>query len=420
MTIDPAIRFPHGDYSRVPYALYHDRAVYDAEQERIFKGPAWNFLGLEVEIPKPGDFRTSVIGDTPVVFNRGTDGKVHAFVNRCAHRGALLRREAYGNASDHTCIYHRWNYDLEGNLVGVPFQRGVNGKGGLGPDFDKRDHGLRKLRVESFAGILFTTFADETEPLRDYLGEPLVRFLEPRFGRPLAVLGYMRQRIFGNWKFYVENIRDMYHGSLLHEFQATFGISRVTYTGGTRMDPRHRHNISWGIQGTEASTAETHKMYKEANLETERLKLREMAMVDYRPEFDDQISIGICSVFPNACFQQIRNSLAARQVRPRGPDDFDLYWTILGYADDTPDMTQHRLRQSNMIGPAGFISMEDGEAVEIAHRGVKRDPAAHAVVEMGGKGEISDRDNRVNDVPIRGFWSYYAELMGMEPAGAVR
>jgi anthranilate 1,2-dioxygenase small subunit len=34
--------------------------------------------------------------------------------------------------------------------------------------------------------------------------------------------------------------------------------------------------------------------------------------------------------------------------------------------------------------------------------------------------EISDRDYRVHDVPLRGFWSYYAELLGIEPDGAVR
>jgi len=26
----------------------------------------------------------------------------------------------------------------------------------------------------------------------------------------------------------------------------------------------------------------------------------------------------------------------------------------------------------------------------------------------------------VTDVPLRGFWSYYAELLGIEPKGAVR
>jgi anthranilate 1,2-dioxygenase large subunit len=93
---------------------------------------------------------------------------------------------------------------------------------------------------------------------------------------------------------------------------------------------------------------------------------------------------------------------------------------MLGYADDSPDMTLHRLRQANLVGPAGLVSMEDGEAIEIAHRASKPDRDGATVVELGGAGPISDRDYRVTDVPLRGFWSYYAELMGIEPAGAVR
>ena len=65
--------------------------------------------------------------------------------------------------------------------------------------------------------------------------------------------------------------------------------------------------------------------------------------------------------------------------------------------------------------------MEDAEAIEIAHRAIQNeDVDATAVLEVGGKGAISDRPYRVNDVAVRGFWSYYSELMGIEPVGAVR
>jgi anthranilate 1,2-dioxygenase large subunit len=83
-------------------------------------------------------------------------------------------------------------------------------------------------------------------------------------------------------------------------------------------------------------------------------------------------------------------------------------------------MTGHRLRSANLVGPAGYVSMEDGEAVEIAYRGSQPQIDGATVIEMGGGGEISDRDYRVTDVPLRGFWSYWAELMGLEPAGAIR
>lgn len=421
MRNEPPIRFPRNDYSRIPYAIYHDASIYQQEMERVFRGPTWLFVGLEAEITNAGDFRTTYLGDTPVVYNRGQDGKVHAFVNRCAHRGAIVRREQFGNAADHTCIYHRWAYDFEGNLIGVPFQRGVHGKGGLNADFDKAEHNLRKLRVETYRGIIFATFRGaEVEPLEAYLGPNHVHHLTRITRKPLKVLGYMRQHIHGNWKLYNENLRDQYHGSLLHEFQSTFAIARITQNGGAKLDPRHRHNISWSQEGTD-DEAEAKRMYEEAKVKQGVLTLKDDSYICFRPEWDDGISISICSIFPNACIQQIRNSLATRQIRPKGMDAFELYWTIFGYEDDTPDMTRHRLLQSNLVGPAGLISMEDGEAVEIAHRAPLRDTEACSVIEMGGGGRIlTDIPFKASDIAVRGFWSYYAELMGLEPEDAYR
>ena len=70
--------WPTLDYSRVPYRLYHDPEAYQREQGRIFRGPTWNFLGLEAEMPNPGDFRTTYVGDTPVIVNRDAGGTIHA------------------------------------------------------------------------------------------------------------------------------------------------------------------------------------------------------------------------------------------------------------------------------------------------------------------------------------------------------
>jgi len=413
--------FPKSDYSRVRYDVYHDKDIYEREQHRIFRGPTWLFLGLEAEVPNPGDYRTTWLGDTPVVYNRSADRKVHAFVNRCAHRGATVRRQAYGNATDHICIYHRWCYDLEGNLIGVPFQRGVHGKGGMSDDFDKADHSLRKLRVQSYYGVLFATFAEgKVEPLVDYLGPTHASHLKRLFEKPVRVLGYQRQFLHGNWKFYNENIRDQYHGSLLHSFLTTFQVSRVTQTGGARMDPRHRHSISWSQEGSDEGV-DADKIYADAGVNFDVKPLLDDSFMGYRQEYDDGISISICSVFPNVCFQQIRNSLATRQIRPKSPDGCELFWAILGYEDDDEEMTHHRLAQSNLVGPAGLVSMEDGEAVEIAHRGSRRERGETSIIEMGGGGEIpTDVNMKVSDIPLRGFWSYYAELMDYEPDNPVR
>ncbi|HVH76711.1 MAG TPA: Rieske 2Fe-2S domain-containing protein [Stellaceae bacterium] len=417
-SVDKGI-WPAKDYSRVPYRLYHDAELYAREQERIFRGPTWNFLGFEAEIPNPGDFRQTLVGETPIVVNRGENGEVTAFVNRCAHRGAMVRRELCGNAKQHICIYHQWCYGLDGKLMAIPFRRGIKGKGGLGAGFDMSAHGLRALRVGSIDGVLFGTLSEDAEPLDDYLGPPILEQIHRLFDRPVEILGYNRQRIRANWKLYAENTRDNYHASLLHEFLVTFGLDRSTQVGGVRMDGRHRHNITWA-EAESDSEEFAHSAYAGVGVRSNYLRLKEPALVAFHRDRADNLNIAVTSVFPSTVLVQISNSLAVRQIRPRGVDEFEVHQTMIGYADDTPEMKLHRLRQANLVGPAGFVSMEDGEAIEIAHRATKLERDRATVIELGGGGEISDRDYRVTDVPLRGFWSYYSELLEIEPQGAVR
>ena len=88
------------------------------------------------------------------------------------------------------------------------------------------------------------------------------------------MLGYTRQRIHGNWKLYAENTRDNYHASLLHEFFVTFGLDRATQMGGVRMDPRHRHNITWAE--ADSDTAEAARgAYNSARVRNDFLTLRD-------------------------------------------------------------------------------------------------------------------------------------------------
>ena len=269
-----------------------------------------------------------------------------------------------------------------------------------------------------FAGVVFGTFSDETEPLEDYLGPMMRGHIGRLMSRPIRILGHQRQRIEGNWKLYLENLRDTYHASLLHEFLVTFGLDRATQKGGVEMDARHRHNLTYAHAGSDREE-DARAAYGRQRVRANALTLRDPRLLEFRREYEDDRNLAISTVFPNAAFQQLNNSLATRQVQTKGIDAFDLVWTYFGYADDDEDMTAHRLRQSNLFGPGGLVSMEDAEAIEIAHRASRREEGT-TVVEVGGKGEISDRAYRVNDVPVRGFWSYYAELMDIEPPGAVR
>ena len=410
--------WPRNDYSRIRFDLYHDPEIYRQEQARVFRGPLWALLGLEAEIPNPGDYIVTYVGETPVVLNRDETGGFNAFVNRCTHRGAEIVREPYGNRADYTCIYHSWCFSPQGRLLGVPFMRGVSGKGGMPPGFDISEHGLTTLRVECWNGIVFGSFSDHAEPLADYLGPLMREHIGELVAKPLKLLGHQRQRIFGNWKLYLENVRDAYHASLLHEFNRTFGLSRLTQVSGGYMDERHRHSLLFQYAGSDEDAA-ARRAYESVQ-RGGYLTLNDAEIVRFVKENPRGITTRIISVFPNAVFHQIYNCLGMRRVRPLGPDALEVVFTMFGYEDDDEAMTAHRVNQANMVGPAGLISMEDGEAIELVQRATARESGAAGVVEMGGVGPMPNLDTRVNEVPIRGFWSYYSELMGIEPAGAPR
>ena len=410
--IGDRLTWPAEDYSRVPYRVFTDPAIYQREQELIFRGPTWSYLGLDAEISNPGDYKSTFLGDTPVVVVRAADGELSAFVNRCAHRGTLLVRDLLGNASDFTCIYHHWCYDLEGNLIGVPFLRGLKGKGGMPSDFDMADHGLRQLRVGSRSGVIFATSDETAEDLDAYLGKPMLAFLNDMFGRPIDVLGYMRQRTYGNWKLYFENLKDPYHAGLLHQFQTTFGIYRNTLAGGTVMDERHRHAINSSFYNSD--DAETiAEGYDDIDVLDESLTLEDHSIVEFHDEIGDRKVANMMHVFPSVQFGRLANCLATRHIRPKSADEFELYWTIFGYADDTPDLRAFRMRQINLVGPGGLVSMEDSFVGALVQQAIGREGDYHSVIEMGGVGPVTDQDTVLTEVPVRGMWRYYCELMGL-------
>ncbi len=361
----PAAAAPNGfawpaeDVSRVPFQVYTDAAIYAAEQARIFRGPTWNFLCLDVEVANAGDYKTTFVGDTPVIVVRDETGTVNAMVNRCAHKGSLVCYKPRGNVRELTCVYHNWVYDLRGNLTGVAFSRGVAGKGGLTDEFDMSQNSLQRLRLETYRGMIFGTFSDATPPFRDYIGAELIAAIDRVLIKPLKVLGYHSQILPNNWKLYSENIKDSYHASLLHVFHNTFGVVRPTMGGGIKISDSGWHHLSY----TERNDPQADNVIGKEKVRSfkDSYKLHDATMMEHKLELGDFVTNSIQTVFPSLTIQQILNNLAVRQLVPRGVDRSELFWTILGFEDDDEEMLQHRvLKVNNLVGPAGFISMEDG------------------------------------------------------------
>lgn len=402
--------WPSEGISRIPYEVYMDQRIYEQEQLNIYRGPTWNYLALEAELPNSGDFKSTFVGDTPVVVTRDSEGILRCFVNRCAHRGATLCMDSCGNTKMFTCVYHAWAFDSKGDLKGVPFRNGVEGKGGMPDDFQLADHSLQKLRVESYNGLIFGTFDTSTIPLQEYLGEKMLSYIQRVFNRPIRILGYNHQSMKNNWKLYFENVKDSYHASILHTFFTTFGLNRLSQKGGIDLDESGMHHVSY----TYGATNENEETYKKSNLRSfnSKFNLEDPSLLAGKNEFPDGITLAIQSIFPGLVVQQIHNTLAIRQLIPKGPDLCELHWTYFGYEDDDENMTTIRLKQSNLVGPAGFVSLEDGGVGELVQKGIVRDKDQSSVMLMGGR-EVQSEEFRVTETSIRGFWKKYRELMGI-------
>ena len=406
--------WPREGNCRVPYWVYSDLAVYEREQERIFRGPTWNYVALDAQLPKPGDFKTTFVGDTPVIVTRDLKGAVHIMVNKCAHRGATVCRSQSGNAKGFTCIYHQWNYDLAGRLTGVPFRSGVadgdRRVGGMPPDFSLADHGLMPLHAESCNGVVFASFDPPMPPVREYLGEAMLYYFERVFdGRPLRMLGTLRQTIRANWKLIFENIKDPYHATLLHVFLVSFGLFRADQRSKVEMDPTGRHAVLVSRRGEQKASAGTADMSKfKADY-----SLHDPTLLASRREFKDENTVVMQTIFPNLIVQQQTNTLAMRQIVPLGPHHFDLVWDFFGYADDDEELTRIRLRQANLMGPAGLVSVDDTEAMEMCQRSLGAPGRDAALLEMGGR-ECRNEDHMVTETAIRGFYQYYRQIMAFD------
>jgi salicylate 5-hydroxylase large subunit len=411
-TFPQRIRWESDGTSRIPFMAYTDAEQHKKELERFFYTRHWNYVGLEAEVPNAGDYKRTVVGERSVIMVRDAEGGISVVENVCAHRGMQFCRERHGNKKEFVCPYHQWSYTLKGDLQGVPFRRGVkqDGKvnGGMPADFKTTDHGLNQLKVATRGGVVFASFDHGIESLEEFLGPTILGYFDRLFnGRKLTILGYNRQRIPGNWKLMQENIKDPYHPGLLHTWFVTFGLWRADNKSELKMDARHRHAamISTRGQSGKADQVTQVSSFKES------MQLHDPRFLDIVPEpwWDGPTAV-MMTIFPSIILQQQVNSVSTRHIQPDGHGAFDFVWTHFGFEDDTDEMTQRRLRQANLFGPAGFVSADDGEVIEFSQQGFEQKPYHRTLAELGGR-EVGDTDHMVTETLIRGMYAYWREVM---------
>ena len=406
--------FAGKDSTRVPFRVYEDSDIYRAELDRIFYGPTWNYVGLECEVPDPGDFRRNFIGEREILMVRTAAGGIAVMENRCAHRGAQICQALDGNVGEALmCPYHQWTYSLEGDLTGVPFRRGFKGQGGFPKDFDLSKHGLPKLKVEVVNGVVFASFDHTMKPVADELGPDNLKYFTRVFdGRRLRVIGYQRQIIDSNWKLQMENLKDPYHAGILHLFLISFGLFRLDQKSAYYFDDGKGHTVLMTERGTESDDGD----YGGVKIAAPDYTLTDHELVQPRKEFPDNVTLAIQTLFPSVIVQAQSNTLATRHVIPKGTGKHELVWTFFGFEDDDAEMRNLRLRQANLMGSAGYVTLDDAEALEYSQLGVSGAPeGAEAVLVLDGNGAESG-ECLVTEALIRGFYMRYRDIMGFEKA----
>lgn len=212
--------------TRVHRRIYTDPHIFDLEMARVFS-ENWVFLSHESQIPEAGDFVQVRMAGRAIIVVRGKKGEIHALLNRCPHRGALVCREKQGNQSLFTCPYHGWKFKLNGNLFTVP------GMDAYGENFNRAAMSMGRLpRLENYRGFIFGSFNAEVDELTTYLG-PARNYLDQWLdqGGDIAVCSQLqRYEMRCNWKMIYDNAGDGYHVPFSH--QSLIQMTGLRYGGG--------------------------------------------------------------------------------------------------------------------------------------------------------------------------------------------
>lgn len=398
------------DTGHIPDWVYTDQRIYERELERIFQGRTWNYVALEAEVPKPGDYIRSYVGPFSVIVARDQSGEICVFENRCSHRGVEFCKSYRGHGTEITCPYHQWTYDLTGRLIGVPFRRGLRGTGGMPQSFQLEDHSLRRLSVARRGGVVFASFRNDVEPLADYIGSEVLAEFDTVFdGRELMLLGHHRNTLPGNWKLYQENLKDPYHATLLHTYLTTFGLFVAGNQTSNIIDPSGRHHATRNARPAGRPTIDEDKAA--IGSFHEAMKLNDPRIIEFVREFSSPWSSSAITLWPNVIILRQTNILGTRHIVPNGPNEFILVWTVFGYADDSPEMTRHRLRQNNIFGPGGFLGIDDHEALKFVQDGLRHSVSGNGLALAGSDDPAAD--SMITERPIREMYRHYRQVMGL-------
>ncbi len=369
-------RWVSEDGTRVSRQLYSDSELYRTEREKIF-GSCWLFLGHESQIPSPGDFFTSYMGEVPVIVVRDEESRVHVHLNTCRHRGLRVCRADAGSARSFSCPYHGWTYGTDGRLLGMP-----QAEEAYGDELNKKDWGLIPVaQSASYRELLFATFDETAPPLEEYLGD--MRFymdtlLNRRTDGTEVIGGIQKWTAATNWKMPSENmIGDVYHARYSH--RSAFDLMQGTPDSLQQIES-HSLNIALpGGHGTTVRLLPPDEADKRALPGEEFLHEAVPEVAEYFREVQAEarerlgelrcrLKPATSVIFPN--FSLLNSTFSLRVAHPRGPCRSEIWSWVLVDRDAPEAVKQAIIKNYHFgFGPDGMLEQDDVENWEQATAG---------------------------------------------------
>jgi phenylpropionate dioxygenase-like ring-hydroxylating dioxygenase large terminal subunit len=366
------------DAGLVNRTVYIDEDIYRQEMEQIYQR-AWLFVGHESQIPNPGDYVVSRMGEEEVLLVRDRHEKIHVFLNTCRHRGMKVCRYDDGNMLVFTCPFHGWSYDTDGRLVGVPYYEAA-----YQSELDKSKWGLHEVaQMCNYYGSIWATWDKKAPPFEDYLGAfaPTVRrCFEASDGTDNGVEllnPVYKWYIPCNWKFPSFSFDgDLTHAAMTHR---SINVAAIGPAGEENGGSRHPVQAPFPSTGVNMSIRELghggnariyHQPglpdYRDTWLDTPEIDdyyraAREKRQAKYKDEF---ILGNTVMVWPNVNIQPQRILL----WHPNGPNSTES-WRAYPVDREAPQFVKDAQRHYMMRygGPVGLTESDDMENWNYAH-----------------------------------------------------